>query len=87
MAAALEQHTKFVIWAKDNGVDINGIAPAQFVNRGMGIVAAKDIKVSDYTCLYLQALAWLRIIRRVKDLQSFVASLLTSQERRSASAR
>jgi hypothetical protein len=49
MAAALdpgEEHTKFVAWAEDNGVDINGIAPAKFVDRGMGIVAAKDIKVS-----------------------------------------
>ena len=49
MAAALhpgEQHTKFVAWAEDNGVTINGIAPAKFVDRGMGIVAAKDIKVS-----------------------------------------
>ncbi|KAF2820058.1 SET domain-containing protein [Ophiobolus disseminans] len=50
MAAALdpgEPHTKFVTWAKENGVDINGIAPARFVDRGMGIVAAKDIKKGD----------------------------------------
>jgi hypothetical protein len=49
MAAALdpgEPHTKFVAWAEENGVEINGIAPARFVDRGMGIVAAKDIKVS-----------------------------------------
>jgi hypothetical protein len=49
MAAALdpgEQHAKFVAWAEDHGVSINGIAPASFVDRGMGIVAAKDIKVS-----------------------------------------
>jgi hypothetical protein len=49
MAAALdpgEQHTQFVDWAKSNGVKINGIAPARFSGRGMGIVAAKDIKVS-----------------------------------------
>jgi hypothetical protein len=49
MAAALnpgEEHTKFVAWAENNGVEINGIAPAKFVDRGMGIVAAKDIKVS-----------------------------------------
>jgi hypothetical protein len=49
MAAALdpgEEHTRFIAWAEDNGVDINGIAPAKFVDRGMGIVAAKDIKVS-----------------------------------------
>jgi hypothetical protein len=45
MTAALdpgEQHTKFVSWAD---VNIDGIAPASFVGRGMGIVAAKDIKV------------------------------------------
>lgn len=49
MAAALdpgEQHTKFISWAEEHGVSINGIAPASFVDRGMGIVAAKDIKVS-----------------------------------------
>lgn len=48
MTAALdpgEQHTKFVSWAEANGVNIDGIAPASFVGRGMGIVAAKDIKV------------------------------------------
>ncbi|RII23548.1 hypothetical protein CUC08_Gglean012370 [Alternaria sp. MG1] len=50
MTAALdpgEQHTQFVDWAKSNGVEINGIAPARFSGRGMGIVAAKDIKKGD----------------------------------------
>jgi hypothetical protein len=49
MAAALdpgEQHAKFVEWAENNGVEINNIAPAKFVDRGMGIVAADNIKVS-----------------------------------------
>jgi hypothetical protein len=41
-----ERHTKFVTWATDNGVTIDGIAPAKFVGKGVGIVAAKDIKVS-----------------------------------------
>ena len=48
MTAALdpgEQHTRFTAWSESNGVEINGIAPAQFVDRGMGIVAARDIKV------------------------------------------
>lgn len=48
MAAALDpgaEHTRFVDWSKKNGVEINGIAPAQFVDQGMGIVAAQDIKV------------------------------------------
>jgi hypothetical protein len=50
-AAALdpgEEHTRFVDWASENGVEINGIAPAKFVGRGMGIVAAKDLKVSTH---------------------------------------
>jgi hypothetical protein len=49
MKAALdpgEEHTKFVAWAEENGVKIDGIAPAKFEDRGMGLVAAKDIKVS-----------------------------------------
>jgi hypothetical protein len=52
MGAALdpgEEHTIFVEWAEQNGVTINGIAPAKFVDRGMGIVAARDLKVS---CAY-----------------------------------
>ncbi|KAF2034547.1 SET domain-containing protein [Setomelanomma holmii] len=50
MAAALdpgEQHTNFMQWATKHGVEINGIAPAKFVDRGMGIVAAKDIKLPE----------------------------------------
>ncbi|XP_014561217.1 hypothetical protein COCVIDRAFT_33924 [Bipolaris victoriae FI3] len=50
MAAALDpgtNHTDFISWAKTNGVEINGIAPARFVGRGMGIVAAQDIKKGD----------------------------------------
>ncbi|KAL6712611.1 hypothetical protein ACN47E_000488 [Coniothyrium glycines] len=50
MTAALdpgEQHTRFVSWAQEHGVNIDGIAPARFVGRGMGIVAAKDIKKGD----------------------------------------
>lgn len=41
-----EEHAKFVEWAENNGVTINGIAPAKFVDRGMGIIAARDIEVS-----------------------------------------
>ena len=41
-----EEHTKFVDWAEHNGVTINGIAPAKFVDRGMGIVAARNLQVS-----------------------------------------
>ncbi|KAF2643131.1 SET domain-containing protein [Massarina eburnea CBS 473.64] len=50
MAAALdpgEEHTRFIEWAQSNGVTIDGVAPAKFVDRGMGIVAAKDLKKGD----------------------------------------
>ena len=40
-----DEHVQFVEWAKGNGVEIDGIAAARFVGRGMGIVAAKDLKV------------------------------------------
>lgn len=40
-----EEHACFMEWAAENGVEINGIAPARFVGRGMGIVAARDLKV------------------------------------------
>jgi hypothetical protein len=56
MAAALDpgpNHTEFVSWAKSHGVEINGIAPARFVGRGMGIVAAQDIKVSSCPYIFL----------------------------------
>jgi hypothetical protein len=49
MAAALDpgaQHTKFVVWAEENGVEINGIAPA------------KDIKVSTQLLRLLRKTTW-----------------------------
>ncbi|CAI6335788.1 unnamed protein product [Periconia digitata] len=42
-----EKHTLFTSWARSQGIEINGVAPAQFVDRGMGIVAAKDLKKGD----------------------------------------
>lgn len=46
-----EEHTRFVEWAENTGVKIDGIAPAKFVGRGVGIVAARKIKVSlDTSC-------------------------------------
>ncbi|KZM23298.1 uncharacterized protein EKO05_0004501 [Ascochyta rabiei] len=50
MTAALdpgEEHASFVEWARGHGVTINGIAPAKFVDRGMGIVAARDLEKGD----------------------------------------
>lgn len=55
MAAAMDpgdEHVRFVEWAQSSGVGINGIAPARFKDRGMGIVAATDIKVSCFVFAY-----------------------------------
>lgn len=52
MRAALdpgEVHTRFVHWAQENGINADGLAPARFVGRGMGLVAATDIKVSRHS--------------------------------------
>ena len=49
MAAALspgEQHQFFIKWANKQGIEMNGVAPAKFVGRGIGIVAARGLKVS-----------------------------------------
>ncbi|KAF2747449.1 SET domain-containing protein [Sporormia fimetaria CBS 119925] len=42
-----EEHTRFVSWAEKNGITINGVAPAKFPGRGMGIVATRDIKAGE----------------------------------------
>ncbi|KAF2197678.1 SET domain-containing protein [Delitschia confertaspora ATCC 74209] len=39
-----EEHDRFIEWAQEQGIQINGVAPAKFVGRGMGIVAARDLK-------------------------------------------
>lgn len=39
------EHARFVEWTEKNGVKIEGVAPARFVGRGIGIVAARDLKV------------------------------------------
>ncbi|KAF2488857.1 SET domain-containing protein [Lophium mytilinum] len=47
MAAALppgEIHDTFVKWASSQGILMDGVAPARFVGRGMGIIAARDLK-------------------------------------------
>jgi hypothetical protein len=91
MAAALdpgEEHTRFVDWATKNGVEINGIAPAKFVGRGMGIVAARDLKVSnifDLTqyCLEVDLACSALPILVLHHL--YWRSMLSVQERRSTS--
>lgn len=47
MAAALspgEQHQFFIKWANKQGIEMNGVAPAKFVGRGIGIIAARDLE-------------------------------------------
>jgi len=41
------EHHRFVKWAKARGIVINGVAPAKFEGRGLGIVAARDLEVSE----------------------------------------
>ena len=41
-----EKHVLFTAWAKEQGVEINGIEAAQLPGKGIGIVASRPIKVS-----------------------------------------
>jgi hypothetical protein len=40
-----DPHNRFVQWALDHGISINGVAPSRFPERGMGMVATRTIEV------------------------------------------
>lgn len=40
------KHEAFTTWAKERGVTINGVAPAKLPGKGFGIVATRQLKVS-----------------------------------------
>lgn len=42
-----DKHLRFHDWAVSAGIIMNGIAPAKFPGRGMGMVATKAIDVSE----------------------------------------
>ncbi|KAL4889503.1 hypothetical protein BDV59DRAFT_116587 [Aspergillus ambiguus] len=42
-----EDHEAFTQWALSKGVEINGIAPARFPGRGMGMVATRTIQENE----------------------------------------
>jgi hypothetical protein len=44
--SAGEEYDRFIEWAQNQGISIHGVAPAKFSGRGLGIVAAQDLKVS-----------------------------------------
>lgn len=43
-----EKHEVFTVWAKERGVTVNAVRPARIRGRGLGIVAARRIKVPFY---------------------------------------
>lgn len=38
-------YNRFIRWAKDQGIKINGVRPAKTPNGGLGIIADRNIKV------------------------------------------
>lgn len=48
----MDIHERFMEWAVEKGVKINGIKPHKFEGRGLGIIAEKDLKVRGYTSLF-----------------------------------
>jgi hypothetical protein len=40
-----QDHVSFTQWAKSQGVEINGVAPADFPGRRLGMVATREIEV------------------------------------------
>jgi hypothetical protein len=39
------EHTEFMTWAISQGVEINGVTPARFPGRGLGLVTDRTVKV------------------------------------------
>lgn len=39
------QHEEFTAWAREQGVEINGVEPAKFPGRGLGVIARCKIEV------------------------------------------
>lgn len=40
-----EQHELFTEWAISQGIIANGVSPARFPGRGLGMIATRNIKV------------------------------------------
>jgi hypothetical protein len=40
-----EDHEQFVQWAISQGVIVDGVGPARFQGRGLGMIAMRDIQV------------------------------------------
>lgn len=40
------RHLNFTRWSQEQGVVIDGVRPAAFLGKGLGIVASRRIKVS-----------------------------------------
>ncbi|KAL4750516.1 hypothetical protein BDW72DRAFT_213384 [Aspergillus terricola var. indicus] len=46
-AAPGQNHTAFTEWAVSHGIEINGIAPARFPGRGLGMIATQAIQENE----------------------------------------
>jgi hypothetical protein len=44
-----EKHAAFTDWALSHGVVANGVTPARFPGRGLGMIATRGIKVREFT--------------------------------------
>ncbi|KAK3388947.1 hypothetical protein B0T20DRAFT_447356 [Sordaria brevicollis] len=49
-SSKMEAYEELLVWAKDKGIILNGVAPRRIPGRGMGIVATKPLK-ADTTIL------------------------------------
>lgn len=41
------QHERFIQWAREQNIRINGVGPAQVSGRGLGIIAQRRIEVDE----------------------------------------
>ena len=43
---------ELLIWAKDQGIELDGVEPRRIPGRGFGVIATRDLKVRPPNPLY-----------------------------------
>ncbi len=83
-----EKHDLFTKWARERGVKINGVAAANFSDRGLGIAATRKIKVAlSESYAYLHRPLLTRVIQAGEEIVEVPFSVLLTIDSVPASLR
>lgn len=65
MMSPLEaRHEEFTAWAKQQGIQVNGVGPARILGHGLGIVAQRRIEVTEScSSIDVQQAEYVRLVK------------------------